>query len=409
MPGFLVSILCRTVAPALAEEPDPLDTIPELIGLRLRHDIPVTLRDGPCGEGRADQTVPVASSDVPVLRWEERGADVRWSIPYDDLAGAGVNGEAVLPADLPLGVHRVCLEAGPRAAKVDLRIEPAPYTQISISEIGPDGFERDRGISHEVVTGARPQATSRWISSDFVRADRVLDEHGRELKLYREHDYADHQYRYEAVLAEPAKPGDLVVLETRGTGEPVVLTETAPGEMKYEFRHTPNAPVVTRRVEIFRLPAGAEVLAATDFNERLREGRVELVKITSIPVGGADHTFFRYRVPGGWLGLPGPRVVGTVPASGAHDIDASVREIRVTFDADMRPKSWSWVQVDEGRYPKTTGDPYYADHRTCVLPVKLKPGTEYVVWINHSQFDNFRSADGRAAKPYEIRFRTADR
>jgi len=408
MLGILVPILCPAIAPALAEEPDPLDTMPELIGLRLRHDIPVTLRDGACGEGRADQTESVPSSDVPVLTWAERDADVRWSIS-DDLAGVGVNGEAILPADLPPGVHRVCLASGDRATKVDLRIEPAPYTQINLSEIGLDGFERQRGITQAIVTGEELQTSSRWISSDFVRTDRVLNEDGRELKLYRQHDYDDHIYRYEAVLAEPAQAGDLIVLESRGTGEPVVLSETGPGEMTYEFHHTPNAPVVTRRVEIFRLPANAEVLVANDYSERGREGRVEIVKVTSIPVDGAGHTFFRYRVPEGWLGIPGPRVVQTVPASGSADVDTSVREIRVTFDADMRPHSWSWVQVDEDSYPDTRGKPYYDDHRTCVLPVKLKPGTEYVVWINGGRFDNFRGVDGRAAKPYEIRFRTAER
>ncbi len=345
MAAFLVAILGPTTAPARAEGPDPLDTMPELVGLRLRHDIPVTLRDGVCGDGRSDQTVAVASSDVPVLRWD--GGVARWSIPYDDLAGEVSNGEAVLPADLALGVHRVCLEAEGRATKVDLRLEPAPYTQISLTEIGPDGFERSRSISHQIVSD-KVQATIRWISSDFVRTDRVRDEDGRELKLYREHAYGEHIYRYEAVLAEPAKAGGLIVLESRGSGEPYPLTEITPGEMTYEFHHSPNASVVTRRVEIFRLPAGAEVLAADDFDERVREDRVELVKLTTIPVGGSGHTFFRYRAEGTWLGIPGPRVVQTIPASGSREVDPSLDEIRVTFDADMRPQvthQSRWAEV----------------------------------------------------------------
>jgi hypothetical protein len=41
--------------------------------------------------------------------------------------------------------------------------------------------------------------------------------------------------------------------------------------------------------------------------------------------------------------------------------------------------------------------------------VKLKPDTEYVVWINKGRFDAFRDTDGRPAQPYELRFRTARR
>src|SRR5262245_66665201 len=118
MPCFLVPILCRVATSADAQQPDPLDTIPELIGLRLRHDVPGTLRPGTCGEGPADETVSLPSSDVPVLRWE--GGDARWSIPHDHLGGQGVNGEAILPADLPLGVSRVCLAVGDQAVNVDL-------------------------------------------------------------------------------------------------------------------------------------------------------------------------------------------------------------------------------------------------------------------------------------------------
>jgi hypothetical protein len=392
---------------AIAQTADPLDTVPELIGLRLRRDIPVTLHPGvACGEeGAADHTEALPSSDVPVLRWE--GGPVRWSIGTT-VSGEGDAGSALLPKDLPVGVHRVCVTSESGSATVDLKVEAPPYTQISITEIALDGYQRGRGVSHTVVPGPDPMTSNRWISSDFLRTDQVHDEHGRELVLYRDHDFSQRTYTYQVDLAEPAAPGTILALETRATAEPYPLLEVAPSEFVYEFNHSPNSKTVTRRIEVFRLPAGAVALDAGALTTREREGRVELVHVASIPPGGAVRTTFRYRAEGGRLGLPGPHVVDTVPPAGAVDVDPTLSELRVTFDADMHPRSWSWVQADEA-YPKTTGSPRYVDARTCVMPVRLKPDTEYVVWINGPRSVNFRDTQGRSAKPYELRFHTAAR
>jgi hypothetical protein len=125
-----------------------------------------------------------------------------------------------------------------------------------------------------------------------------------------------------------------------------------------------------------------------------------------IPAGGKATTTFRYHLEGATIGLPGPVVVQTSPPTGAQDVDPRVKEIRITFDTDMRDGSWAWVQVDPDTYPKTTGKPRFVDARTCILPVKLKPNHDYVVWINHPGYDAFRDTQGRAAKPYELRFHT---
>ena len=133
------------------------------------------------------------------------------------------------------------------------------------------------------------------------------------------------------------------------------------------------------------------------------------MKTATIPVGGTLTTTFRYRLAGATLAYDGPQVVETVPPTRAVGVDPNLREVRVTFDRDMRDRSWSWVQVDADKYPKTTGDPSYVDARTCVMPVKLKPGTEYVVWINKGQYSSFADAQGKPAKAYELRFTTAAR
>src|SRR5262249_11124126 len=50
----------------------------------------------------------------------------------------------------------------------------------------------------------------------------------------------------------------------------------------------------------------------------------------------------------------------------------------------------------------------WADARTIVVPLKLKPNQEYELSINTERFQNFTNARGTAAAPYPIRFRTGD-
>lgn len=102
-----------------------------------------------------------------------------------------------------------------------------------------------------------------------------------------------------------------------------------------------------------------------------------------------------------------PTVVQTVPENGDTDVDSSLTEIRVTYDKEMRDKSWAWVQTSKGTYPETSGDARFEeDGKTCVLPVKLEPGKSYVIWLNKEPYIGFHDRQGRPAVPYELRFTT---
>lgn len=104
-------------------------------------------------------------------------------------------------------------------------------------------------------------------------------------------------------------------------------------------------------------------------------------------------------------GVP-PVVVSTVPARGETDVGPSLTEIRVTFSKEMKDGDWSWCQTDEP-YPETTGSCCFVeDGKTCVLPVKLEPETEYVIWINSEQHRNFKDRHGQRAVPYALYFTT---
>jgi RNA polymerase sigma factor (sigma-70 family) len=104
-----------------------------------------------------------------------------------------------------------------------------------------------------------------------------------------------------------------------------------------------------------------------------------------------------------------PVVLKTIPPAGADDIDAdTVKELKVTFSKEMKDKSWSWAtDSGYGEVPESNGEvAYEKDKKTCVMPVKLKPGTTYAIWINSDRFANFKDADGKPSVPYLLVFQT---
>ena len=103
-----------------------------------------------------------------------------------------------------------------------------------------------------------------------------------------------------------------------------------------------------------------------------------------------------------------PVVVETVPQAGDTRVNATkVKDIRVTFSKDMMDKSWSWSQISDDTFPKSTGEVHYKpDKRTCVFPCKLEPGRTYVFWLNSAKFGNFKDRDGNSAVPYLLVFET---
>ena len=106
-------------------------------------------------------------------------------------------------------------------------------------------------------------------------------------------------------------------------------------------------------------------------------------------------------------GKSSPRVIKTSPGNGATDVDPSLGEISVMFSRPMLDKSWSWSYEERSTFPEVVGDPRYTDDgATCVLPVKLQPGKQYVIWINTSRLKNFKDRNGTPAEPYKFTFMT---
>jgi len=102
-----------------------------------------------------------------------------------------------------------------------------------------------------------------------------------------------------------------------------------------------------------------------------------------------------------------PVIIKTVPESGIAGVDPALTELQVTFSKLMQDGSWSWSAWGEGYYPETTGSAHYLeDGRTCALPVKLKPGRVYAIWLNSGKVHDFRDTDGQPAVPYLLIFET---
>jgi hypothetical protein len=105
-----------------------------------------------------------------------------------------------------------------------------------------------------------------------------------------------------------------------------------------------------------------------------------------------------------------PVVVKAVPEAGSKEVSPGLVEIRITFSKPMTDQSWSWSSAWKDSAPETVGKPKYdADHKTCVVKVKLEPGRTYGYWINSQNFHGFKDEQGHSAVPYLLAFRTKDR
>jgi hypothetical protein len=102
-----------------------------------------------------------------------------------------------------------------------------------------------------------------------------------------------------------------------------------------------------------------------------------------------------------------PVVVKTVPEAGSKNVAPGEIEIKVKFSKEMTDQSWSWATAWQNSTPDGTEKPHYeADHRTCVLKVKLEPNKTYGYWINSQRFHGFQDTQGHPAVPYLLVFQT---
>ncbi len=102
-----------------------------------------------------------------------------------------------------------------------------------------------------------------------------------------------------------------------------------------------------------------------------------------------------------------PYVVKTFPENGSQDVDPSVNELSVTFNEAMMDGNWSWAYTKISEFPTMRGDPHYTENFTInILPVKLEPNKDYVIWLNSEKFQNFKDRSGNPLVPFKLAFKT---
>jgi tetratricopeptide (TPR) repeat protein len=178
-----------------------------------------------------------------------------------------------------------------------VEIKPAMNSQIGVNEIQSSGDIKFVSVQQSPNHWGEQKSRS-FINSDFVHIESMFDGDGKDVKFTEKHE--GNHFRYHATLNKPVTQSEILFLGSRGWEESLVQKVTGSNdEYRYRMNHTPGGNAPMRRVEVFRLPQGAELLETTpaDLPHRIREdGRVEILVDTIIPTGGSLLTEFRYRL-----------------------------------------------------------------------------------------------------------------
>jgi serine/threonine protein kinase len=201
----------------------------------------------------------------------------------------------------------------------------------------------------------------------------------------------------------------------------VVLYEMLTGE-----RPKQNIVPPSKRVQV-DIRIDEIVLRALEDKPELRFATVEefRTQLNSVPRGGgaSRHTMQQaakwaalFIIPVlslivafyAWTQNPSakrPKVVETIPKTGAVDVDPAMKELRVVFNRPMAPGGMSIVGGGPN-FPNFTDNSRWEDDRTFVIGWQLKPEHDYSLSFNSSTYTNFRGANGEPCVPFPLSFRT---
>lgn len=311
----------------------PAPTFPDIVGCRLRETISLRLEPPKPGwkEAKPARSLSVYEYTILNIKWDLdptlAGKTVSFNLHVDDFMSAGVSGTArsleVGAPDKTAGETRG-LTAGEYTIRIGaydvkkeqlgvdddhliavatgrLIVKPLPKTQISVNDIKPDGTIEFRFVSQFLNDGIRNLTTESFSNSDFINVTGMSDDQGRPLKFSVRHEKS--MFRYQVTLNEPVPPGHPVLMANEGTAGMIQPVVGKTDEFRFYMKHWPSTGEPTRRIEIYRLPKGAELLETTprDMARRIENDRIELFVEKTIPPGGSIVTSFRYRLTGAKL------------------------------------------------------------------------------------------------------------
>lgn len=324
--GSVILIEARADAPAAPPAQSPGSTAPvaeaapsvspyespflELVGCRIKETAALNLSPEPPAPVEATWI----QQQYPVIEWS-LNPDVASSVaqytititPKDDPAGAqtitadkSVSAQALVkeladPGEYNIQVSAVGAGSATLAsATVHAIIKPLPSTQIVIDDVQPDGTIRFATVTQDMYDGAGPDWDFGFVNSDMVHLEKMADDEGRPLRFSSTHNNGHYQYR--GKYNQPIQPGDPVMMASMGS-ETDVIRPLGDGVFHYVFRHFPGSGMAVRRIELYRLPAGATLIYASDnITSKVIDGQTQMYMETMIPPGGGNLVEFRYRM-----------------------------------------------------------------------------------------------------------------
>ncbi len=267
----------------------------------------------------------------------------RPAVPYllTFFTGGSLSGGVSAPATSVTSSPAIWLrEAGIDLAKVD--VQTAPLTQVMIEELQADGNSRFRGVIRSVNRSDESQTRLQFINSDHIELQRMVDAEGNTIPFTATH--ADRIFRYSATLPKPVPPGGTLLYASEGVARNKVNQNADLGTFTYRFTHSPASGVPTRRVEVHRLPPGAEVLeVSANATKRERNGRMEIVLDEIVQPRGSVTLAYRYRLADAKAGVSAEvkRVVEAAVttisgcAEGDPRVEAALKSLRPLDQAQV--------------------------------------------------------------------------
>ncbi|HWH67871.1 MAG TPA: hypothetical protein VNT26_00690, partial [Candidatus Sulfotelmatobacter sp.] len=168
--------------------------------------------------------------------------------------------------------------------------------QREVLDLQSNGVIRFIATTEIVNSSAAPWQTYQFMNSDFVRVEKMTDGSNRPITFQVDHQ--GETFHYSLKLNTPVPPGERFVLVTHGTMAGLIQPTADPGVYQYSMRHWPAHDLRTQRIEVHRLPLGAQLLdkEPAEMREQLRQGRLELAIDRLIPPGDSLEIHYRYRL-----------------------------------------------------------------------------------------------------------------
>jgi hypothetical protein len=221
--------------------------------------------------------------------------------PRDGVLRISRRGETSQPVPIAQVVGRVILNtrAGGSDAPGSAAAALSEWLQDSTSDVQADGTIRFKTLAESVNRQAQSVETDEFVNSKFVHVEKITDAHGWPVHFEARPEGKDH-FRYHLTLNEPVPPGGRITTVTEGLAVGLVKGTDQRGLFEYRMNHWPACNTVTHRIELHRLPPGAELVAKSgNLVAGSAGGRMELRADCRIPPGGNVEVWYRYRLPDG--------------------------------------------------------------------------------------------------------------